>query len=289
MTDTAAFGGAGGSAAGVGAWLRPRSAMEVLDGAFALYRATFARIVPRVLAFGLVPALIALEHPLVSSLLAGLLHPAWTALCLRDGLDEFAGRRTPPIRALGRAALDWVPLLLLYVLFVLALLVVAMIGGAPLFVAAVLAGVGGATAVAEAFTVLGMAVAFAAAAIPWAYFGLYSPVYLFERAGNPFSRSARLVRGGFWKVCGALVIANLIAALPTGVLQGVMWLEDGGSAGHPWAAGVAIKTWHALTAIGIGALVAPYGSLVALLLWIDRRAVREGLDLGPEGHAGAAG
>ncbi|UFR04145.1 glycerophosphoryl diester phosphodiesterase membrane domain-containing protein [Streptomyces sp. Go40/10] len=119
---------------------------------------------------------------------------------------------------------------------------------------------------------------------------LAAPALMLERQGitKSMSRSAKLVRGSWWRVLGiqllAWLIANIISAIITipFALVGAAVSGDGmgnflGTSGEPVG-------WTFLIIRGIGSLIGttltlPISAGVTVLLYIDQRIRREALDL----------
>ncbi|MGW1756081.1 hypothetical protein [Streptomyces mirabilis] len=120
-------------------------------------------------------------------------------------------------------------------------------------------------------------------------FSLASPALMLEKQGvlKSMSRSAKLVRGSWWRVFGiqllATIIANIVASIiviPFAVIASALsgdgvagFLGSGGSPG-----------WTFLIVSGIGSVIGsmitfPISAGVTVLLYIDQRIRREALDL----------
>ncbi|AJE40972.1 glycerophosphoryl diester phosphodiesterase membrane domain-containing protein [Streptomyces nodosus] len=126
---------------------------------------------------------------------------------------------------------------------------------------------------------------------------LASPALMLEKqtVRKAMGRSVKLVRGSWWRTFGIQVLAQIIAfflsmvvAIPFTLISGV--LDAGGRGGPGW-------TFLIITGIGsvIGRILSfPFTAGVIVLLYIDQRIRREGLDLdlarsaGPQGHGGTA-
>ncbi|MGX2996891.1 glycerophosphoryl diester phosphodiesterase membrane domain-containing protein [Streptomyces sp. JNUCC 64] len=127
---------------------------------------------------------------------------------------------------------------------------------------------------------------------------LASPALMLEKqgVGKAMGRSLKLVRGSWWRIFGitllAAVIANVLAsiiAIPFTVLATVA--EGGASSGLLAASG---EGWTFLIISGVGSVIAstltfPVTAGVTVLLYIDRRIRREGLDLELARAAGVPG
>lgn len=121
-------------------------------------------------------------------------------------------------------------------------------------------------------------------------FSLASPALMLEKQGvlKSMSRSAKLVRGSWWRIFGiqllATIIANIVASIvviPFAVLaaalsgNGISGFLDSGSGSLGW-------TFLVISGIGsvIGSMLTfPITAGVTVLLYIDQRIRREALDL----------
>ncbi|WKK21593.1 hypothetical protein QZH56_22385 [Streptomyces olivoreticuli] len=163
----------------------------------------------------------------------------------------------------------------------------------PLMICAVFAvglGIGllvaaaGAEAAGSALALLGGLGSLVAGAWLWIRYSLAVPALMLEKQGVIASmrRSAKLVRGTWWRVFGVQLLAvaltfvvSMIAQLPVGVVE---TLVAGGS-------GTSDSTgWPTLIVSGIGAVISstlafPVTAAVTALLYTDQRIRRESLDL----------
>ncbi|GGL72587.1 hypothetical protein GCM10010129_15400 [Streptomyces fumigatiscleroticus] len=128
---------------------------------------------------------------------------------------------------------------------------------------------------------------------------LASPALMLEKQGifKAMSRSAKLVRGSWWRVFGiqllATIIANIVAAIvviPFSVLGAA--LEGDGISGL--VEGTGSYGWTYLVIAGIGSVIGstitlPITAGVTVLLYIDQRIRREALDLELARAAGVQG
>ncbi len=118
-------------------------------------------------------------------------------------------------------------------------------------------------------------------------FSMAAPAVVLERQGPALAlgRSWRLVRGSFWRVFGILLLAAIIVAIVGTVLQVPFSLAEalaGGSAGIFGAA--ASRSVAAIIIGGVGSIVGgavsrPVSAGVVVLLYLDLRMRKEGLDL----------
>ncbi|CAM5447488.1 glycerophosphoryl diester phosphodiesterase membrane domain-containing protein [Streptomyces aurantiogriseus] len=130
-------------------------------------------------------------------------------------------------------------------------------------------------------------------------FSLASPALMLEKQGikKALSRSAKLVRGSWWRVFGiqllSLFIANMVAmivAVPFALLGAA--LSDGGLGA--FADGSSELGWTYLIVSGVGSVIGslitfPITAGVTVLLYIDQRIRREALDLDLARAAGVQG
>ncbi|MEV0177299.1 glycerophosphoryl diester phosphodiesterase membrane domain-containing protein [Streptomyces sp. NPDC050803] len=130
-------------------------------------------------------------------------------------------------------------------------------------------------------------------------FSLASPALMLEKQGivKSMSRSAKLVRGSWWRVFGiqllAMIIASILAsiiAIPFAFLAGA--LSSDGVTGLINSSGD--YSWTYLIVVGIGAVIGsmitfPISAGVTVLLYIDQRIRREALDLELGRAAGVQG
>lgn len=128
---------------------------------------------------------------------------------------------------------------------------------------------------------------------------LSSPALMLEKQGigKAMRRSAKLVRGSWWRVFGiqllALIIANIVATivLVPFALAGAAF-SDGGIGGLVDGTGTYGWTYLIISGIGsvIGSMITfPIAAGVVVLLYIDQRIRREALDLDLARAAGVQG
>jgi hypothetical protein len=141
-----------------------------------------------------------------------------------------------------------------------------------------------------ALTVLGVICAGVAALWLMIRLSLSSPTLMLEKQGivKAMSRSAKLVRGSWWRVFGiqllATIIANVVASIiviPFTFLAAA--LSGDGVSGFLDGAGGDIG-WTFLIVSGIGSVIGamitfPITAGVTVLLYVDQRIRREALDL----------
>ncbi|WP_460066330.1 glycerophosphoryl diester phosphodiesterase membrane domain-containing protein [Streptomyces sp. YKOK-I1] len=172
---------------------------------------------------------------------------------------------------------------------------VGAVGALPgILVSAAGAGEGGA-----ALSVLGTFVAAFVALWLLVRLSLSSPALMLEKQGitKAMGRSAKLVRGSWWRVFGiqllALIIANIVATIvlvPFAFAGAAM--SDSGIGGL--IDGTGDYGWTYLIVSGIGSVIGsmitfPIAAGVVVLLYIDQRIRREALDLDLARAAGVQG
>ncbi|GAA4088858.1 glycerophosphoryl diester phosphodiesterase membrane domain-containing protein [Streptomyces shaanxiensis] len=133
----------------------------------------------------------------------------------------------------------------------------------------------------------------------WFRFSLASPALMLEKQGimKALSRSAKLVRGSWWRVFGiqllATIIANIVAAIvviPFTFLAGAL----SGDGATSFLEGTSELGWTFLIVSGVGSVIGsmitfPITAGVTVLLYIDQRIRREALDLELARAAGVQG
>lgn len=150
-----------------------------------------------------------------------------------------------------------------------------------------------------ALTALGMLASFALLAWFYVTFALAPPALMLER-GTPVAalkRSAKLVKGAWWRVFGISLLTWIMRTITSGVivmpfagLAGL--LAPGGFSSLIDGSGA--RDWTVLIITGIGAVVgatvtAPMQTGVTTLLYVDQRIRREALDLELARAAGVEG
>ena len=238
----------------------------------------------QVLAAAGIPALAAiLIAILVQGILAGLL----TAVIGRGVLGHrisagqawrIAAPRLPALigaafAVLGLLAGFWVVLgLVLFVLYLVGAPTVAIVG----------------IGVLGFFPVLALTIWFAV------MLSLAAPVVVLERQGplQSLRRSWRLVSGSFWRMFGILLLAGLIVTIAGSILQipfalgsGAAAFGSGALSGHE--PGLISTVISAIGGIVAGTVTRPISAGVIVLLYMDMRMRKEGLDLALQTAAGS--
>ena len=111
-----------------------------------------------------------------------------------------------------------------------------------------------------------------------------TPVFILEKTAvrEAMRRSAGLVRGGWWRTFGILLLAFLVAGLISGIVQ-IPFTIFAANASGLFNTGTNVSNGgEILLAIGRiigGTLTAPITAGTIALLYVDRRMRREGLDI----------
>ncbi|WP_030625195.1 DUF7544 domain-containing protein [Streptomyces sclerotialus] len=183
-------------------------------------------------------------------------------------------------------------LLILVPLLILAAMAVALVPG-------ILVAVAGAVPAGVALALLGALAATVAGVWLWIRYCLAAPALMLEKQGviTSMRRSAKLVRGSWWRVLGIQLLTVLIVVLVEFIVQipaTVVAFLIGGDSMADWMAGTATTGWTFLIVSGIGAVISstvtfPISAGVTALLYMDQRIRREALDLELARAAGLPG
>ncbi|MFJ9814265.1 glycerophosphoryl diester phosphodiesterase membrane domain-containing protein [Streptomyces sp. NPDC101151] len=160
-------------------------------------------------------------------------------------------------------------------------------GAVPGIIVAVAGGNEGASI---ALVVLGLLAAAIVAVWLTIRFSLASPALMLERQSivKSMSRSAKLVRGSWWRVLGIQLLAGIIANIVSSLVVVPFALIAAAVSGDGMTGFFATNTqapgWTFLIISGIGSVVGsmltlPINAGVTVLLYIDQRIRREALDL----------
>ncbi|MFE3173238.1 hypothetical protein ACFXPA_47705 [Amycolatopsis sp. NPDC059090] len=137
-----------------------------------------------------------------------------------------------------------------------------------------------ATIVAAAFCLL-------PAVLPYVFWSLTGPALVLERGtiGQAFTRSRQLVSGMFWRVFGILLLAGVIGWIISAIISVPFSLGSGAFSGlfNPQATLPKVTT-GGLVLQSVGKVIAetivmPFTALVTVVLYIDQRMRREGMDI----------
>ncbi|MGW1791620.1 DUF7544 domain-containing protein [Streptomyces tubercidicus] len=134
----------------------------------------------------------------------------------------------------------------------------------------------------------------------WVRYSLASPALMLEKQGviTAMRRSAKLVRGAWWRVLGTQLLAYLLIGIVQFIIQIPATLVAflvGGESLMDWANGTSNTTgWSFLIVLGLGAVISstitfPISAGITALLYMDQRIRREALDLELARAAGLPG
>ena len=161
----------------------------------------------------------------------------------------------------------------------LATLLVLLAGLGPLLITGLIAGIAAlAGAPAPVYAVIVLLGLVALVLTIWfsTMLSLVTPIVVLENAspGRALARSWRLVQRSFWRVFGITLLAGLIVSIAGGILQLPFTLL--GAAAGSGAGGTVILV---IGAIAAGTVTRPITAGVTVLLYVDMRMRKEGLDL----------
>jgi hypothetical protein len=122
--------------------------------------------------------------------------------------------------------------------------------------------------------------------LAYIYFALSGPALILERStvGQAFGRSRKLVTGTFWRVFGILLLATLIGAVITLVIGIPFNLGSGAFNSVLNPGDIPELSVGALVLQSVGSVIAetivsPFIALVTVLVYIDLRMRKEGMDI----------
>ncbi|MEW2120002.1 hypothetical protein AB0945_33440 [Streptomyces sp. NPDC005474] len=173
----------------------------------------------------------------------------------------------------------------LILLLLLTVIAIMAVGIAPGLLVALSASEGGGAALA----ILGVFGASVVALWLIIRFSLASPALMLEKQSivKSITRSAKLVRGAWWRVLGIQLLAGIIAGIVSGIVVVPFTFIGAALAGNGISDlfnGTGGYSWTFLIVSGIGSvlgstLTLPITAGVTVLLYIDQRIRREALDL----------
>jgi len=119
----------------------------------------------------------------------------------------------------------------------------------------------------------------------WLYvlFGLAAPALVLERGGigQSLKRSRLLVQGMWWRVFGILLLTTIVGVIITFVIQIPFNLQTGigGDAADLASQSMGTQLLSALGAVISDTIVTPFVAGATVLLYIDQRMRKEGMDI----------
>lgn len=138
-----------------------------------------------------------------------------------------------------------------------------------------------------ALALIGIPAMLVLVAIVYTNWSLASSSLVLERGSvlQAFSRSRLLVKGSFWRVFGILLLTGLIGSVISGIIQIPFGIGSGMFSGlfdpsaRPTAPGTASLLLTGIGSVITETIVTPFVSLVTVVLYIDQRMRREGMDI----------
>jgi hypothetical protein len=149
-----------------------------------------------------------------------------------------------------------------------------------------LPGLLGLTIVVVLLIALGLLALIVGSVVVAVFLSLATPVYILEggTVGQALRRSRALVRGAWWRTFGLLLLASVVAGILMMVFiipTDVILTTSEGAFGDPVAGDLTVAG-HVVEAIGrllATTIATPVASGAVVLLYVDRRIRKEGLDV----------
>ncbi|GHG27348.1 MULTISPECIES: hypothetical protein [Amycolatopsis] len=122
--------------------------------------------------------------------------------------------------------------------------------------------------------------------LAWVFWALAAPALVLERGTfrEAFTRSVKLVSGAFWRVLGVLLLARIIESFFESIIQLPFTLGSGVFSQMFNPAKVTVPGTGDLLLASAGQIIAgtiaiPFVSLVTVIVYLDQRMRREGMDI----------
>ncbi|MGW4064849.1 hypothetical protein ACWEGE_41640 [Amycolatopsis sp. NPDC004747] len=122
--------------------------------------------------------------------------------------------------------------------------------------------------------------------LAWVFWALAAPALVLERGTfkEAFARSLKLVGGAFWRVFGVLLLARIIESFFESIIQLPFTLGTGVFSQMFNPAKVTVPSTGDLLLASAGQIIAgtisiPFVALVTVILYLDQRMRREGMDI----------
>ncbi|MFB9686351.1 hypothetical protein [Amycolatopsis plumensis] len=122
--------------------------------------------------------------------------------------------------------------------------------------------------------------------LAWVFWALAAPALVLERGTfrDAFARSVKLVSGAFWRVLGVLLLARIIESFFESIIQLPFTLGSGVFSQMFNPAKVTVPGTGDLLLASAGQIIAgtiaiPFVSLVTVIVYLDQRMRREGMDI----------
>jgi hypothetical protein len=147
----------------------------------------------------------------------------------------------------------------------------------PLFGVAVVYSVG---------TTVGLMLCIIPGVLAWVFWALVAPALVLERGTfkQAFSRSVKLVSGAFWRVLGILLLAHIIQSFFESIIQlpfnaGAGLFSQFMNPGKVYLPSTGDLLLQSAGQIVSGTIAIPFVTLVTVIVYLDQRMRREGMDI----------
>jgi hypothetical protein len=135
-------------------------------------------------------------------------------------------------------------------------------------------------------TTIGVMLCIIPGVVAYVFWALASPALVLERGTfrQAFSRSVKLVKGAFWRVFGILLLAGIIEYLFSNIIQLPFSLGSGTFQQLLNPSQVVVPSTGDLLLQSVGQIIAgtiatPFVALVTVIVYLDQRMRREGMDI----------
>jgi len=267
--------------------LRPLSIGEILDGTFTLYREHFGVLVLTAAVCGLPALVVDFALPEIVAMIVGIAGGIVTYAALTWMAAEIVlGRRVDMGAAIGFGVRN-APRIVVSMLCLGLVMMLAMGGGGALVagLVAATAPLGDGARIGGAI-VGGVLVALLASYVLVRYFAVYQIVVL-EKERHFLKRSALLAQGAMWKIGIVWTVGSLVVSLPWMLVGFGAAFSAGFGAGLEGETADFAATDAALVLMAVipiltwlmNALTVPFTSALGVLLYLDQRVRKDGLDV----------
>ncbi|MFJ1761697.1 hypothetical protein ACIOD2_15355 [Amycolatopsis sp. NPDC088138] len=136
-------------------------------------------------------------------------------------------------------------------------------------------------------TTIGLMLCIVPGVVAYVFWALASAALVLEHGTfkQAFSRSVRLVKGSFWRVFGILLLAGIIEYLFNSIIQVPFSLGSGAfsqvlnPSAQPAVPGTGELLLQGVGQIISGTIATPFVALVTVIIYLDQRMRREGMDI----------
>ena len=135
-------------------------------------------------------------------------------------------------------------------------------------------------------TTIGVMLCIIPGVLAWVFWALAAPALVLERGTfrAAFARSVKLVGGAFWRVLGVLLLARIIGSFFESIIQLPFTIGSGAFSQLLNPAKVTVPGTGDLLLASAGQIIAgtisiPFIALVTVIVYLDQRMRREGMDI----------